>query len=79
MVVNLQLTHKDPVQSKIDKARRTTHPHEVRHHFPTVTLHPIIRTVLENVLDITFISHLLILIVSSERLLTVGSYSQTRG
>ena len=31
MVVNLQLTQKDPVQPKIDKARRTSHPHEVRH------------------------------------------------
>ncbi len=37
MVVNLQLTQKDPVQSKIDKARRTSHTHEVRHYFPTVT------------------------------------------
>jgi hypothetical protein len=37
MVVNLQLTQKDPVQSKIDKARRTSHTHEVRHRFPTVT------------------------------------------
>jgi hypothetical protein len=33
VVLNLQLTQKDPVQTKIDKARRTGHTFEVRHHF----------------------------------------------
>jgi len=37
MVVNLQLTQKDLVQPKIDKARRTSHPHEVRHHSLAIT------------------------------------------
>ena len=37
VVYNLQLTHKDPVvQSKIDKARRTSHTFEVRHCFPDI-------------------------------------------
>lgn len=41
VVYNLQLTHKDPVvQSKIDKARRTTHTFEVRHHFPDISPTP---------------------------------------
>jgi len=39
MVVNLQLTQKDPVQPKIDKARRTSHPHEVRHHSLAINPH----------------------------------------
>jgi hypothetical protein len=48
LVYNLQLTHKDPVvQSKIDKARRTSHTFEVRHCFPNIKqLHCIIRTML---------------------------------
>lgn len=47
VVYNLQLTHKDPVvQSKIDKARRTSHTFEVRHCFPKHQLHCIIRTML---------------------------------
>ena len=38
LVYNLQLTHKDPVvQSKIDKARRTSHTFEVRHHSVTIS------------------------------------------
>ena len=37
VVLNLQLTSKDPVQSKIDKARRTSHTLEVRHHFLMIT------------------------------------------
>src|ERR1700761_2477615 len=37
VVLNLQLTQKDPVLPKIDKARRTSHPVEVRHSFPSST------------------------------------------
>jgi hypothetical protein len=37
VVLNLQLTQKDPVLPKIDKARRTSHPLEVRHCFPSIT------------------------------------------
>src|SRR6266702_3287254 len=37
VVLNLQLTQKDPVLPKIDKARRTSHNFEVRHCFPSIT------------------------------------------
>jgi hypothetical protein len=37
MVVDLQLSQNDPVQSESDKATDTSHIHEVRHRFPTVT------------------------------------------
>src|SRR5882672_10481413 len=41
VVLNLQLTQKDPVQSKIDKARRASHTFEVRHPFQTITPPPL--------------------------------------
>lgn len=46
VVLNLQLTQKDPVLPKIDKARRTSHPVEVRHSFPSITTPLYIRTTL---------------------------------
>ena len=46
VVLNLQLTQKDPVLPKIDKARRTSHPVEVRHSFPSITTPQHIRTTL---------------------------------
>ncbi|KAH8996403.1 hypothetical protein EDB86DRAFT_2917918 [Lactarius hatsudake] len=39
VVLNLQLTQKEPVLPKIDKARRTSHPFEVCHRFPSITPH----------------------------------------
>lgn len=79
MVVNLQLTQKDPVQPKIDKARRTSHPHEVRHHSlaitPTASSERCSRILFASIPMFRSLSR----IFFSKKLLTVGSYSQTPG
>jgi hypothetical protein len=79
VVYNLQLTQKDPVvQSKIDKARRTSHTLEVRHRFPNINSTALSELCSQNFVHVT--QHCSTFLFSDHfRLLTNDMDSQIHG